>query len=743
METSNIFLHKKLNSSIEKNAKITNNIPNDFNWKLYISLLNNSQINTNIKAYYHFNNVGLKNENIYKLYYRTVYNVPDDFIEESYIKYLDIIYNVNLNCNNYTNYKHLYTFYNKIGNKLYPLNDTYYKIRFDIPEEFDRSVYIKLYNNLDNNLEELNDYQLYNYYYNNKTTNYLTDEYYRIKYNITNDFSTEIYNKIHNLDFNNKLEYYKFYDSIGKHTKLLDDTYYKCFYNIDDDDFYWDIYLTVYDEDFIESDKNISGVYKHYTSKKYESISPYNLKYYSYYYKIKYNFNYENYYMYNKCFIFKNNDVKYAYKIYNKEVLLQDIYNNLIDIENTTLEQKEFIENYQYLISNFSGIIDEDDKRYYIYLKKFIQDYYLNSSKKETFKLISKNKTSITINYEPTEKVLKKERVVFNQNETMIETYEEKIIEYVKKNIYTITPIEVYERIYNSFDFYFDKSKINDIYKDLMSDTNNLYFTYRLKDYTDEYFITNKFDVLKTSDKHAIFFTFDNYPHIPITFKNNLSKLGKEWCHTIVCCEKNAEFVKNFSKTISENINVHILPYTIITHNMLNNLLLSTEFWMNFNSEIIIMQNENVYILDKITDFLNEDCLGYKLPNIFSYNNFCNGYGDFNIRKKHLILECLENINNIYIHHSLCKDIITHYTLDTLPEDIIYSFYIFNIANSSKIDPSIFFDKINDFNDNLLLVNYKIANIKTDLNDDINEFVKKMCFNKRKYLEKIFSVINV
>lgn len=747
----NVLLHKKQNYNFSQTTKIENNIPPDFNWKLYVSILQNPEINTNLKAYIHFKKLGIHNITIYKLYYRTFYNIPDNFFEESYINYLETKCQLNTK---FANYKELYIFYNKIGSKIYPLNDEYLRFHFNIPY----------------------------------------------------DLSKEIYYKRYSLIFDTDIDFYKYYNSIGKIEKPIDDEYLKSFYKIEKD-FNWKVYLNAYKDYFNDENQNISDVFNHYYLKKYQNISPLNVKYYLHYYQIDETFNYEKYYMYNSNFIFKK-DVEYILKIYTKKILLQDIYNELLHIDNCTNQERDFIESYHFLITNFSNITEEDDKRYFICLKNFINDYYFNYQKKDSFKIITKPKVVHNIVCEEVEKVIQKERKVpvtkdklqptqndyeemikiitseYNKNklidksivnkdsiksynidefinfltlsnntslnhnkesenfEEKTEYYDEKIIEYIERIETKNIEYNTYEKYYDSYEYNFNKVNLNDIYDDIIGDNRDLYFIYRIKYYLEEHNINN-INIVCESNNQSIFLTFDTYPHVPIVFKNNLLKLGNNWCHTVVCCKKNEDFIKEICNRISKNIKIVVLPYYDITYNDVNNELLKPDFWKNFSGENLLIHNENVYMLeDTINELTNVNCLGYRLPNIFTYNKYSNGYGDFSIRKKSIMLKCLENIQNMNFNNGLCKKIKEFYNLDEYPEDILYSFFYFEITDTNY-KASNFFNELYKLENCILVINYQFLNINSEWFSCNSNFVKNSLFNKTKYLEKIFSGVNV
>jgi hypothetical protein len=320
-------------------------------------------------------------------------------------------------------------------------------------------------------------------------------------------------------------------------------------------------------------------------------------------------------------------------------------------------------------------------------------------------------------------------------NEDEYEYYEEKIIEYIEEKIIKKVTIEKNEKVYNSFDYNFKMKSYEDIYNDLQTITSNLYFIYKLKyrNNNNNNVDNSKIIIKKNNEKCSIFYTFNEYPHTKIVLKNNLLKLTDEWYHNIVCCLNNETFIKKIIRELKiEKINIIVLPYTNITYNEFNNVLLTTKFWNNFNCETILLHNENTIILEEsINHYLNEDSLGYKLPMIFSYNKYKNGYSDISLRKKNTINNFLNNVNNINIKNKLCTEIKDFLNLEKYPEDILYSNYVHELNDINSEKKCI---TINEFNSKIFIVNYKFTFIETMLKKDIKEFLKK---NKRiKFLEK-------
>ena len=780
------FYNKNKDFSLDEDYyKILYNIPYDFDNTSFLKRYNNdniklSKLNTNEIC--NFYNINKHDFPLDEEYYKILYNIPHDFDTKCYLN------RYNNDNNNLTrlNTIDLYKFYNK-NHDIFLLDEEYYKLLYNIPRDFDIKSYINRYNDDKNNLIQLITVDLYKFYNKNKDSFSLDEEYYKILYDIPHDFDTKCYLKRYNKNNTNLIhlitvDLYKFY-SKNKEIFSLDEKYYKILYNIPDD-FNVTIYLNSYYDEFSENYRNINDVFKHYHLKKYENISKNNVKYYKNLYNINEEFDYIKYLKINQDFIF-NNDIQYVFKVYKKIILLEDIYECVLKNNNNTNVQLNFIDNYKFLINNFPQIVSEDDKRYYISLKGFVTDYYLNNKDEfNKYKIIETTNVIETIVNEPIEKIVKRERKQIinadsdlnrneeeeelnklklfvlqnninidtsffnlntknlvkqnkkqsiNSNKEIIEYYDEKITEYIEKKITQNVVVETKEKIYNSFGYNFEMKSYDEIYNDIKFITSNLYFTYRLKNYYNHVFdTTDKIKIHQNNDKCAIFYTFNEYPHTYDVFKNNLLKLGDDYSHIVVCSLNNENYIKTIIGDQIDQIKLIVLPYNNITYNEFNNTLLSKNFWNNINYEEILLHNENTFILEnKFNNFSTEDCLGYKLPNVFTYNKYTNGYSEISLRKKKEINKFLDNIDKITINNKLCMEIKEYFTLDKFPEDILYSKYIFDISKKTNDNNSSFREKIQNFDNTILIINYKFLSVNTKLSKDINEFIKN------KYNEKL------
>ena len=253
-------------------------IPDNFDWKLYAAIVKDPTINSSSSAYKHYKHKCTVNSHNYRLYWRTYYKIPNNFVEESYKKYLNFS-SIKFQFNNFED---LYKFYITKGIEMYPLNDQYSRIHFEIPDDFDAKIYITVYPEA----KKENDNQIYHFYHYNKESFPLNAYYYRLKYNIPDDFDISVYNQRYNFNYNES-NAYQFFKNIGKVSYPLDSKYYAIKYNIPDD-FDIQVYNQRYNFNY-----NITNAYQFYKNIGQYSY-PLDLEYYNLKNKTVFNRKYKN-----------------------------------------------------------------------------------------------------------------------------------------------------------------------------------------------------------------------------------------------------------------------------------------------------------------------------------------------------------------------------------------------------------------------------------------------------------------
>jgi len=200
-----------------------------FHWRMYASISNNKHLITPQIAFDHFNKIGRKTPDLYVAYYRAFYSIPERFKENAYRKYLKQKCMID---KDFSDPEDLYHLYAKFGPTFYPLNSEYYKIVFDIDDDFNEEVYKSCYSELI--FTDVYDL-LYYFHTRGKTEKPLNETYYKKLYNIPEDFDYECYLKTYpelkdqcTMD----KDVYRFYNNSGKIVCPLNYEYYRNKLNI-------------------------------------------------------------------------------------------------------------------------------------------------------------------------------------------------------------------------------------------------------------------------------------------------------------------------------------------------------------------------------------------------------------------------------------------------------------------------------------------------------------------------------
>lgn len=250
------------------------NIPKELNESVYINMHNELKKNIlnigviNKETYYqiyysflneHLEKQGLNDEYYYELdkYYRLEYNIPSDFDSDLYLKVYPQLHETLDNSNN----KQLYE---QVDLEKMPLNDNYYRLKHKIPELLDPVTYVKRYPDIKDELINLQENSLE---YNKKVYDLcetlltyfkLDDKYFIIKYNISklyHEDCIELFKNKYNIKYtkiyNN--QYHAFGEEGQKLIDLTSDEYLHILFNLDEN-FDWNTYYSNNNE-LIENSK--------------------------------------------------------------------------------------------------------------------------------------------------------------------------------------------------------------------------------------------------------------------------------------------------------------------------------------------------------------------------------------------------------------------------------------------------------------------------------------------------------
>jgi len=179
---------------------------------------------------------------------------------------------------------------------------------------------------------------------------------------------------------------------------------------------------------------------------------------------------------------------------------------------------------------------------------------------------------------------------------------------------------------------------------------------------------------------------FRELPHIEFLVKNTIIKLP-DWKHSIVCGNKNYDFVKK----IFDGLNINIIKLDIdnLTTSEYSKLLMTDNFWNNFTGKKLLLYQEDTYLFNgNINNFLEYDYVGASWPINQDDNSYGVGNGGFSLRDKDKMIECIKKINpnkDIILGKSTIN-FMKNSNNSHIPEDVFFSKSMidFNIGNVAK-----------------------------------------------------------
>ena len=304
-------------------------------------------------------------------YYRLRYDVVDVFDCSVYAERYAEQFNAE------DTFKEIITFYAEQGTE-YALDEKYYRLRYDVVDVFDCSVYAERYAEQFNAEDTFKEIIMV---FVEQGTEYVLDEkYYRILHNIVDDFDCSVYRERYNEQFGT-MDTYKeiitFYVKQGSEYPI-DEKYYQIKYNVSSD-FDWNHYGEAFTPCFDDEDdsKNMSKMFFLYSNdfhKKHDS------KLYDHYLVLKNDLSLIDINLYKKLFLFMMDsskiDDEYVYQFCDWKITYDNIYGGMMN--GIVNDNRKFRTSMSFILrkTNFTS---EKDIRRYIYLHDFYNsEYYVD-----------------------------------------------------------------------------------------------------------------------------------------------------------------------------------------------------------------------------------------------------------------------------------------------------------------------------------------------------------------------------
>jgi len=202
-------------------------------------------------------------------------------------------------------------------------------------------------------------------------------------------------------------------------------------------------------------------------------------------------------------------------------------------------------------------------------------------------------------------------------------------------------------------------------------------------------------DITINSNWEAVFIEYRCFPHAELLIRNAILKLGSKWSYTVVCGNKNYEFMKNICMRISSNIKIIKTNYNNLIQDEYSVFLSSIDFWnLLTGSKILIYQEDSFIFKNNIEEFMDFDFIGAPWPQNTNDTPNCVGNGGISLRTKQIMIDV---INKISIKNSNINETTKIYmkkqNLTNCPEDVYFSLNMqnFNIGKVADFDTAFKF----------------------------------------------------
>jgi hypothetical protein len=202
-------------------------------------------------------------------------------------------------------------------------------------------------------------------------------------------------------------------------------------------------------------------------------------------------------------------------------------------------------------------------------------------------------------------------------------------------------------------------------------------------------------DIHLDCNYEAVLIEYRQFPHVDFLIRNAILKLGSNWSYTIVCGNKNYDFMKNIATKISNNIKVIKTNYDNLIPDEYNLLLTSIDFWNLFTgNKILIYQEDSFIFKSNIEEFIEWDFIGAPWPKNTNDTPNCVGNGGISLRTKQIMIDIINKISikNTSINEST-KIYMKQNNLTNCPEDVYFSLNMqkFNIGRVADFDTAFKF----------------------------------------------------
>ncbi|MBU1935074.1 FkbM family methyltransferase, partial [Patescibacteria group bacterium] len=223
--------------------------------------------------------------------------------------------------------------------------------------------------------------------------------------------------------------------------------------------------------------------------------------------------------------------------------------------------------------------------------------------------------------------------------------------------------------------FYYPKQDIKDVYALITVKPDDVEYRYFCFRYLDDMRQFKLPELKQNLEKEAVMVEFRIFPHLEFIIRNAIKKLGDSWSFTVVCGNKNYDFLVEMVNKMGADIKLIKYDRDNIDHNSYSEMLSSKEFWNKLVGEkILIYQEDSCIFKHNIDDFLGWDYIGAPWPLTQDTNSQMVGNGGLSLRSKSVMLKVIDKVDiSKTKYNKSTLDNIAKRKLKIPPEDVYFS----------------------------------------------------------------------
>lgn len=367
---------------------------------------------------------------------------------------------------------------------------------------------------------------------------------------------------------------------------------------------------------------------------------------------------------------------------------------NLHYYNNALLETARLNESLQFENVIISEIPDINDPNFELYKNgiEFVDEICTNEPNiTNLIKIIDENlqmfNDGVTKN-----KYYEKRKEFINMLKEKEKTHVDNLVEKIKKTLF-LHKLEIPTNQFRKFDniedfilkYHKNEWNYTKTLKKIINDPNEI-FKYFCCNQLEKIKLLSTKNIKKYNDNEAVLIELSDHPHVEFILRNTIDKLNNNWSHTVVCCNKNFEYITNMCKNISENIVIINFDLfntvdTLNTVNTVDTIITSKIFWNKITGSNILIYNSTICFVEDINDELLKHDYIYDIKTCIIKKNIAVNILEKNSYNNHckIITKCIEDLQNSSHTHVIKKKFIYNKILSERQKLNVFNFFYLNL----------------------------------------------------------------